>query len=580
MIVRIRNMSCFQLANHVHMIVAESLFLTVLLFRDVIAAPKAVEPLRCIFSRASNLDDWTRISAEIAKGAKNVSTGLDPVAALSAECVDPQADCVAIWTARENQTEVLLQGCWDFTQGKCSDSDVCASGDRVFQQLRNGFPSYMCCCRSNHCNQIDRLIVGPLTSGASIDRAASSSPRGATERRDTHLTILLWTSSVVSVLVLVLTVRKCWHQYQFKGSKHRKGNDISGCPSTPTERTELSSKESMQKSSLSSELEPLVDIGKDPVLASLHLGERIGGGHFAVVHRATSSMGDVAVKVYHSDEQTFQNELEILNLLQPMGHPNIIHLISAVVTSNRLVLQLYSGSLHSVLEERSLNMTEFFDCALAINDGLAFLHSHTNGSVSKPVVAHRDLNPNNILVHHKHGPRVQLCISDFGLSVAFPEGRPTKSLELITERGTVRYMAGELIEGSVNLLDPMTSLLQTDVYSCALVMWELLWRCRDIWPEGEIPSHRVAFDNLVPRSPHLEHMYTVVVRERRRPDAPPPISKQQALSKPTDLLQLWSFIAEMWEHEPEGRTTAACMADRLRRLRKTMDPFGFDSDSY
>ncbi|VDL68599.1 unnamed protein product [Nippostrongylus brasiliensis] len=43
-----------------------------------------------------------------------------------------------------------------------------------------------------------------------------------------------------------------------------------------------------------------------------------------------------------------------------------------------------------------------------------------------------------------------------------------------------------------------------------------------------------------------------------------------------DLLQLWSFIAEMWEHEPEGRTTAACMADRLRRLRKTMDPFGFD----
>ncbi|VDL80802.1 unnamed protein product [Nippostrongylus brasiliensis] len=472
------------------MIVAESLFLTVLLFRDVIAAPKAVEPLRCIFSRASNLDDWTRISAEIAKGAKNVSTGLDPVAALSAECVDPQADCVAIWTARENQTEVLLQGCWDFTQGKCSDSDVCASGDRVFQQLRNGFPSYMCCCRSNHCNQIDRLIVGPLTSGASIDRAASSSPRGATERR------------------------------------------------------------------VPSELEPLVDIGYDPVLASLHLGERIGGGHFAVVHRATSSMGDVAVKVYHSDEQTFQNELEILNLLQPMGHPNIIHLISAVVTSNRLVLQLYSGSLHSLLEERSLNMTEFFDCALAINDGLAFLHSHTNGSlqefhqsiplsgsVSKPVVAHRDLNPNNILVHHKYEPRVQLCISDFGLSVAFPEGRPTKSLEFITERGTVRYMAGELIEGSVNLLDPMTSLLQTDVYSCALVMWELLWRCRDIWPEGEIPSHRVAFDNLVPRSPHLEHMYTIVVRERRRPDAPPPISKQQALSKPTVSLNARSHFA-------------------------------------
>ncbi|VDP10075.1 unnamed protein product [Heligmosomoides polygyrus] len=255
-------------------------------------------------------------------------------------------------------------------------------------------------------------------------------------------------------------------------------------------------------------------------------------------------------EVYHSDQATFDNEYEILNLLQPLKHPNIIQLIRRVVTGNRLVLQLYSSSLHSLLDERPLTLTEFFDCALAVNDGLAFLHSHTNvnilGTVSKPVIAHRDLNPNNVLVSRTSNPsRLQLCIADFGLSVSFPEGRPTKDLELITERGTVRYMAGELIEGSVNLLDPMTSLLQTDVYSCALVMWEMLWRCRNVWPLGDFPPRPTKHSILCPR----------------------------------DLVELWSYISDMWEHEPEGRTTAACTADRLRRLRASMDPAGLETVS-
>ncbi|KAK5978816.1 Receptor protein serine/threonine kinase [Trichostrongylus colubriformis] len=362
--------------------------------------------------------------------------------------------------------------------------------------------------------------------------------------------------------------------------------------------------DSVNDQSATTETEPLLE-DHDPFLESLQLGERIGGGHFADVHRASSSMGDVAVKVYRSDQVFFDNEHDILAFLQSLKHPNIIHLFSAVVPKKYVVLQLYAGSLHSLLEECSLSLSDFFDCATAVTDGLAFLHSNTYVELSntiffsglpKEVIAHRDLNPYNILYYRQSGTRIQLCLADFGLSISFPGGRPARNLELLAEardlqlllplsceiqafqRGTVRYMAVELLEGSVNLLDPMTSLLQADVYSCALVLWELLWRCKDIWPGGEIPLHRVAFDNLVPRNPRLEHMYPVVVRERRRPDVPPLIQKQKSMSNPSGLVELWTFITDMWEQEPEGRTTAACSADRLRRLRRSLDPVGAEHD--
>uniref|UniRef100_A0A1I7X775 receptor protein serine/threonine kinase n=1 Tax=Heterorhabditis bacteriophora TaxID=37862 RepID=A0A1I7X775_HETBA len=47
--------------------------------------------------------------------------------------------------------------------------------------------------------------------------------------------------------------------------------------------------------------------------------------------------------------------------------------------------------------------------------------------------------------------------------------------------GTVRYMAPELLQGSINLFDPIISLPQIDTYACGIVLWEILWRCADLW---------------------------------------------------------------------------------------------------
>ena len=42
--------------------------------------------------------------------------------------------------------------------------------------------------------------------------------------------------------------------------------------------------------------------------------------------------------------------------------------------------------------------------------------------------------------------------------------------------GTRRYMAPEVLEGAINF--NRDAFLRIDMYACALVLWELLSRCR------------------------------------------------------------------------------------------------------
>ncbi|KAK6030607.1 hypothetical protein OSTOST_03259, partial [Ostertagia ostertagi] len=450
------------------------------------------ESLYCLFSRASNLDDWEHLADDVANGAVNVKMA----AGMSYKMPVQDLTCAPAAIGCSNRLETV-------------PPLICAAAVRV---------------------TVITLIVSSLVPlhWQRINETLKKSSREDVKQRDSRIALLMWTSSLLSVLILLLAARR---YYRTQRREQPESTGILRRVSITSEAAVPWSPVELQNQSDAAEKEPLIE-NHDPLLASLQIGELIGGGHFANVYRASSSVGELAVKVYHSDQKTFDNEYDNLTLLQSLEHPNIIQLIYAAVAEKRLMLQLYAGSLHSLLGGKFADFTNFLDCAIDITERTT--HSYCiNSGVPKSVIAHRDLNPNNILYSRHGSARIQLCIADFGLSISFPEGRAAKNLELLTERGTVRYMAVELLEGSVNLLDPMTSLLQTDVYSCALVLWELLWRCADIWPVGDIPSHRVAFDNLVPRNPRLEHMYQVVVRERRRPDIPPPIQKQKSLSNPT-----------------------------------------------
>ncbi|RCN50012.1 hypothetical protein ANCCAN_03841 [Ancylostoma caninum] len=243
----------------------------------------------------------------------------------------------------------------------------------------------MCCCRADNCNRIDRVVIGPLDRRKNKTALNAENKRERIRKRDHRITILLWTTSVTSVVLLLLALRKCWF-CRGKNVKHRQSTDIIQAPISPRQVAAVPPTLQNHLDYISTAVvlipvasaqEPLL-AEKDPFLASLQVAEQIGAGHFANIYRATSNVGDVAVKVYQKDQTLFFNEYEILTILESMKHPNIVRIIRNSNPDNRLIMELCSCCLHSLLEKRPLTMTEFFDCAVSINEGLSFLHSHNN----------------------------------------------------------------------------------------------------------------------------------------------------------------------------------------------------------
>ena len=53
---------------------------------------------------------------------------------------------------------------------------------------------------------------------------------------------------------------------------------------------------------------------------------------------------------------------------------------------------------------------------------------------------------------------------------------------LVVQAGTLRYMAPELLDKTLDLQDWGTALRRADVYSLALLLWEIMSRCPDLRP--------------------------------------------------------------------------------------------------
>jgi len=97
-------------------------------------------------------------------------------------------------------------------------------------------------------------------------------------------------------------------------------------------------------------------------------------------------------------------------------------------------------------------------------------------------------------------------LSDFGLSLwTFGskyhwDGRE-KEAEFcsLTEAGTLRYMAPELLEGAVNLKDCENALKQADVYALALILWEVSNVCVQFSLHAE-PKYVLPYETEIGKS--------------------------------------------------------------------------------
>ncbi|XP_061142870.1 TGF-beta receptor type-2-like isoform X1 [Syngnathus typhle] len=287
----------------------------------------------------------------------------------------------------------------------------------------------------------------------------------------------------------------------------------------------------------------------------------VGGGRFAQVWRARpqdegrDSGSAVAVKVFSAARAaSWRHEGSIL-ADGGMRHPNVIAFLGAQVRGGAYWLLLAYhrlGNLQDFLTANVLEWERLVTMATGLARGLAHLHSDTLWPLGAPKVsvAHRDVKSSNVLL--KDDGDVVLC--DFGLAIKLHAELTADDLANSGQVGTARYMSPEALESRINLEDG-ESFKQMDVYSMALVLWEMASRC---WAIGEVGSYTPPFGDETSQCPRVDAMRRLVFRGR--PEIPPRWMRHQGMSV------YWQTVTESWDHDPEARLTAHCVLERMRGL--------------
>uniref|UniRef100_A0A3B3ZTN8 receptor protein serine/threonine kinase n=1 Tax=Periophthalmus magnuspinnatus TaxID=409849 RepID=A0A3B3ZTN8_9GOBI len=301
---------------------------------------------------------------------------------------------------------------------------------------------------------------------------------------------------------------------------------------------------------------------------TIYLYWLIGRGRYSCVYLGTLNERSVAVKVYSSaHRQKYINEHYIYSLLSLQQQPSITHFLCADErvdsegdTQFLIVMDHYAhGCLSHFLSHTSVDWTSCCRMMHGITRGLSFLHSEVlTGDESKPALAHRDVSSTNVLVRSD----LSCVLSDFSLSMSL--ARDPRHLHgdgdsvAISEVGTLRYLAPELLAGALDLHEYGTALKQVDVYALGLLFWEAFRRCHDLFLGRPAPHFQLAFDSELGQEPSLEDMHMLVVRDKSRPCFP--LEWRDNISV---LRQLKDTMEDCWDQDAEARLSAHCVEERL-----------------
>ncbi|XP_017331276.2 anti-Muellerian hormone type-2 receptor isoform X2 [Ictalurus punctatus] len=294
------------------------------------------------------------------------------------------------------------------------------------------------------------------------------------------------------------------------------------------------------------------DLGKH-----LEMQKVVACGHFASVWRGTFRGSLVALKVFPTAlQKEFTKERDV-HKLPLMMHSGIVRFLGDGKMGKEFVLVLElatHGSLNAFLRRTVCDWACTLKLAQTLSQGLAYLHTDLKmNGVYKPAVAHCDLSSSNVLV--RADGSCALC--DFGCSTVLHRQALQGYSGIVEGRiqmGTLQYMSPEILEGYVNLSSGRC-LLQGDVYSFGLLLWELLMRCSDLCKE-----HMLPYEAELGRSPSLEDLLTFVLEKRLRPTVP------HLWARISQGLLLRELLEDCWDHDADARLTAECAANRLASL--------------
>ncbi|KAI3512912.1 hypothetical protein L1887_20234 [Cichorium endivia] len=248
-------------------------------------------------------------------------------------------------------------------------------------------------------------------------------------------------------------------------------------------------------------------------MSQLFIGNKFAMGRHSRIYRGVYKQKDVAVKLISQPEEDrdlasmlerqFTSEVVMLFHLK---HPNIITFFAACKKPPVFCIineYLSGGSLRAFLHQQepySLHPNLVLKLAIDIARGMQYLHSQG--------ILHRDLKSENLLLDEN----MRVKVADFGISCLESQCGSAKGFT-----GTYRWMAPEMIKEKRHTK-------KIDVYSFAIVMWELL-------------TALTPFDNMTP-----EQAAFAVCQKNARPPLP--------ASCP------WAFrglIKRCWSSKPEKR---------------------------
>ncbi|KAM5233805.1 TGF-beta receptor type-2 [Hipposideros larvatus] len=465
-------------------------------------------------------------------------------------CENPHEVCVAVW--RKNDENITLETV-------CHDPKLvyhgfvledAASPKCIMKEKKvNGETFFMCSCSTDECNDI-------------IIFSEEYSPNNP----DLLLVIFQVTGiSLLPPLGIAIAVIITFYCYRV----HRKQKlTPSWETSKPRKLMEFSEQLAIiledDRSDISSTCAN--NINHNTELLPIELDTLVGKGRFAEVYKAklkqntSEQFETVAVKIFPYEEYaSWKMEKDIFSDIN-LKHENILQFLTAEERKTELGKQYWlitafhaKGNLQEYLTRHVISWEDLRKLGSSLARGIAHLHSdHTLCGRPKMPIVHRDLKSSNILVKND----LTCCLCDFGLSLRLDPTLSVDDLANSGQVGTARYMAPEVLESRMNL-ENVESFKQTDVYSMALVLWEMTSRCNAV---GEVKDYEPPFGSKVREHPCVESMKDNVLRDRGRPEIPSSWLNHQGIQMVCETL------TECWDHDPEARLTAQCVAERFSEL--------------